>query len=181
MQNPWKTLKKEMVYENDWICVHHHDVLNPSGNPGIYGTVEFKNLAVGVIPVDAEGCTYLVGQFRYPLNQYSWEIPEGGCKLGTSALETAKRELKEETGIVAAQWQEIQKIHTSNSVTNEVGYIYLAEGLTFESSQPDDDEQLQIKKVTLREAYQLIEDGSITDSLSLAGLMKLKIMRPELF
>ncbi|MBL4707315.1 MAG: NUDIX hydrolase [Flavobacteriales bacterium] len=181
MDNPWKILKKELAYKNDWIEVYHHEVLNPSGNSGIYGTVEFKNLAVGVIPIDTSGNTYLVGQYRFPLNAYSWEIPEGGCKAGTNPLITAKRELKEETGIIAKKWQEIQQIHTSNSVTNEVGYIYLAEELSFEEAQPDDDEQLIIKKVSLKQAYEMVESGEITDSLSLAGIMKLKITRPELF
>lgn len=181
MNNPWEILKKELVYQNNWIKVYHHEVLNPSKKPGIYGTVEFQNLAIGVIPVDSSGNTYLVGQFRFPLNAYSWEIPEGGCKIGIDPLETAKRELREETGIVANDWQEIQQIHTSNSVTNEVGYLYLAESLSFYDPQPDDDEQLVIKKVSLREAYGMIEKGEITDSLSLAGIMKLKMIRPELF
>ncbi len=114
--NPWKTLSKKKVYENPWIKVEHHDVLNPSGQPGVYGTVAFQNIAIGIVPIDSEGYTYLVGQFRFPLNAYSWEIPEGGCALETDPLETAKRELREETGIVAQQWNELQKIHPRKAI-----------------------------------------------------------------
>jgi 8-oxo-dGTP pyrophosphatase MutT (NUDIX family) len=180
-ENPWKTLKKNTVYENPWIKVEHHEVLNPSGQPGVYGTVAFQNIAVGVIPIDTTNHTYLVGQFRFPLNAYSWEIPEGGCQLNTDPLATAKRELKEETGIIAQRWEKLQTIHTSNSVTDEFGIIYTAEDLEFFEANPDEDEDLEIQRISLKEVLEMIKRGEITDSLSLAGILRLHIERPELF
>jgi len=180
-ENPWRTLKKNTVYENPWIKVKHHEVLNPSGQPGVYGTVEFQNTAVGIIPIDQERCTFLVGQFRFPLNTYSWEIPEGGCKIHTDPLATAKRELKEETGIVAQKWEVLQTIHTSNSVTDEFGIIYTAENLEFFEANPDDDEDLVVKKIPLKEALEMVKCGEIRDSLSVAGLLRLHLEKPQLF
>jgi len=179
--NPWVKLKEVEVYDNPWISVNHHEVLNPAGNAGIYGTVHFKNIAIGIIPVDTDGFTWIVGQFRYPLNEYSWEIPEGGGKIGTPTLLSAQRELLEETGIEAEDWLEIQKIHTSNSVSDEVGFIYLAEGLTFYEAQPDEDEELEVRKIHLKVLYKLLLEGKITDSLSVAGLFRLKEIRPQYF
>jgi len=171
-RNPWQILDSEVKYENNWIQVLHQNVLNPSGGKGIYGTVNFKNIAVGVVPIDQDGNIWLVGQYRFPLNEYSWEIPEGGCPTGEEVLDTAKRELKEETGLIAQEWKLISKLHTSNSVCNEVAYIYLAEGITQTESQPEETEQLQVKKVTLKEALMMVMDDKITDSMSVAGILK---------
>ncbi len=171
-KNPWQILDSEVKYENNWIQVVHQNVINPSGGKGVYGTVNFKNIAVGVVPIDKEGNTWLVGQYRFPLNEYSWEIPEGGCPEGEEVLETAKRELKEETGLIAQNWSLISKLHTSNSVCNEVAYIFLAEEITQAESQPEDTEQLQVKKVSLKEALELVLADKITDSMSVAGILK---------
>ncbi|HLO44044.1 MAG TPA: NUDIX hydrolase [Leadbetterella sp.] len=171
-KNTWKKLSTTIQYSNPWIEVQHHEVLNPSGGEGIYGQVNFKNIAVGVVPVDAEGNTYLVGQFRFPLEEYSWEIPEGGCPLGEDVLAAAKRELLEETGLLAQNWTMISRIHTSNSVCNEVGFIFLAENLTQGEAEPEETEDLKIKKVTLKEAVELVMNNQITDSISIAGLLK---------
>ncbi|MCP9764553.1 NUDIX domain-containing protein [Lacihabitans soyangensis] len=171
-KNTWKKLSTTIQYSNPWIEVQHHEVLNPSGGEGIYGQVNFKNIAVGVVPVDAEGNTYLVGQFRFPLEEYSWEIPEGGCPLGEDVLAAAKRELLEETGLLAKNWTMISRIHTSNSVCNEVGFIFLAENLTQDEASPEETEDLKIKKVTLKEAVELVMNNQITDSISIAGLLK---------
>lgn len=179
--NPWTSLNKDTVYENSWIKVEHHNVLNPSNKKGIYGTVHFKNIAIGIIPIDKEGFTWLVGQYRYPLKQYSWEIPEGGGSLDVPPLDSAKRELLEETGIKAKKWTEIQQIHTSNSVSDEFGLIYLAEELSFGESQPEESEELTIKKISVKDAYKMVLDGIITDSLSIAGIFKLKALCPYLF
>lgn len=172
MNNPWKVKSKKTVYENPWIKVENHEVLNPAGNEGIYGTVHFKNIAIGIIPITRNQETYLVGQYRFPLNQYSWEIPEGGGKWGIDPLESAKRELREETGLVAQKWEESIRIHTSNSVSDEIGIIYLAKDLEQFEAQPDEDEILEIKKLPIKEAIQMVLDGQITDSLSVAGLLK---------
>ena len=171
-ENPWTTLSSAPIYENPWLSVREDQVLNPKGGRGIYGVVSFKNLAIGIVPVDADGNTYLVGQYRYPLREYSWEIPEGGGPLGVDALESAKRELKEETGFTAATWTNIGRIHTSNSVTNEEGYIFLAQDLTPGETEPEETEDLVIKKLPLTEAVEMVMAGEITDSLSIAGLLK---------
>jgi len=173
IQNPWTTLSAEEKYDNKWIKVTEYQVLNPSGGKGIYGKVHFKNKAIGVIPVDAEGQTWLVGQYRYPLNEFHWEIPEGGGPLHETSLEAAKRELQEETGITANRWTLLTRLHTSNSVTDEEGFIFLAEELTQgERALEETEADLRIKKLPLRDAVNMVMDGQITDSLSMIGLLK---------
>jgi ADP-ribose pyrophosphatase len=171
-KNPWETLSEEIAYQNDWIQVVHKEMLNPNGNPAIYGQVNFKNIAIGVIPLDENGFTWLVGQYRVPLDEYSWEIPEGGCPIGEEWVEAAKRELKEETGLVAKHYEVLCKIHTSNSVCNEEGYVYLAKGITQSEAQPEDTEDLKVKKIHISEALEMVMNNEITDSLSVAGILK---------
>jgi ADP-ribose pyrophosphatase len=175
-QNSWVTLNSELKYSNPWIELSEYNVLNPAGNPGIYGVVTFKNLAIGILPLDDEYNTWLVGQWRFPLNAYSWEIPEGGGPLGIDPLESAKRELKEETGLIAGKYTELGRIHTSNSVCNESGILYLAQNLTLTEAEPEESEDLQVKKLPFEEAYQMVMGGKITDSLSLAAILKTKIL-----
>lgn len=177
MANNWKKLSSKTVYENPWIEVEHHEVINPGGGEGIYGQVNFKNLAIGIVPIDADGNTYLVGQHRFPIDEYSWEIPEGGCPYGEEPLECAKRELLEETGLSARKWTMISKVHTSNSVCNEVGFVFMAEELTMGEAEPEETEDLALKKLPLEEAYNLVMQNKITDSLSIAGILKAKILR----
>src|SRR5690606_11769102 len=123
-----------------WISVTQYDVLNPAGKPGIYGVVSFKNKAIGVLPLDEHNNTWLVGQWRYPLKQYSWEIPEGGGPMGEDPLEAAKRELKEETGLVASSYTEIARMHTSNSVSDEEAILYIARNLVQSEAEPEESE-----------------------------------------
>lgn len=175
-QNPWTKLSQEVKYDNPWIKVSEHQVLNPAGNPGIYGVVNFKNLAIGIIPLDSEHHTWLVGQYRYPLDIYSWEIPEGGSPLGIDPIEGAKRELLEETGMQASDLRLIQTMHLSNSVSDEYALIYLATGLTQGEAEPEETEQLRVRKLPFQEAYQMVCRGEITDSLSVAGILKLQLM-----
>jgi ADP-ribose pyrophosphatase len=175
--NPWQTLTSEVKYDNSWIQVRHEEVLNPAGNPGIYGLVHFKNRAIGVIPIDDEGNTYLVGQYRYPLKEYSWEIPEGGGPMNEASLVAAQRELLEETGLMADKWTEIGKVHLSNSVCDEHGFLYIAENLTQAEQQPEETEQLVIRKLPLTEAIEMAMNSEITDSLSVIGLLKVARMR----
>jgi len=170
--NPWKTLSTKTIYDNPWINVREDKVINPSGNNGIYGVVSFKNKAIGIVPVDKEGYTYLVGQYRYTLNEYSWEIPEGGGPIGIEPLESAKRELKEETGFTAKKWTNLGRLHTSNSVTDEEGFIFLAEDLIDGESEPEETEKLEVKKIHLKEAVEMVMSGEITDSLAIIGIMK---------
>lgn len=174
-RNPWQTVSETHIYENPWIQLTEFGVRNPSGNPGIYGVVHFKNVAVGVVPYEA-GYIWLVGQYRYPLKRYSWEIPEGGGAIGVDALASAKRELKEETGLTAAHYQVIVNMHLSNSVSDEVAVVFLATGLTVGEAEPEETEELAIQKVTLAEAYARVETGEITDSMTVATIYKLIIM-----
>jgi 8-oxo-dGTP pyrophosphatase MutT (NUDIX family) len=176
--SPWTTISTREVYSNKWIQVTEHDVLNPSGGKGIYGKVHFKNKAIGIIPVDHDGNTWLVGQHRYTLNEYSWEIPEGGGLIDTDTLESAKRELKEETGLTANRWQLLMRIHTSNSVTDEEAFVFLAEELTEGTPTPEETEaDLVVKKMPLHQAIAMVMDGAITDSMSVAGLLKVARMK----
>ena len=170
--NPWTTHAITTVYDNPWIAVTHREVTTPGGHPGIYGMVHFKNLAIGIVPLDEEQHIWLVGQFRYPLNQYSWEIPEGGCPLGTAPLDSAKRELREETGMEAREWTKILDMHLSNSVSDEAAVVYLAQGLSFGEPEPEETESLQLRRVSLETALNMIDSGEITDSISVAALLK---------
>ncbi|MBW0178029.1 NUDIX hydrolase [Sediminibacterium sp.] len=176
-KNPWVSLHSKTVYDNKWIRVTEDDVINPKGGPGIYGKVHFKNIAIGIIAIDEQQHIWLVGQYRYTLNAYSWEIPEGGCPLSENPLEGAKRELKEETGLVADEWKELFRMHLSNSVSDELAIIYLAAGLIQEEAEPEDTEDLQLQKVSVDQAYEMTETGAITDSISVAAITKLKLMQ----
>jgi len=170
-KNPWITHTSKTMYQNPWIEVTEHEVTNPGGGKNLYGKVHFKNYALGILALDEQMNTWLVGQWRYPLNEYSWELPMGGGPLDQDRLESAKKELKEETGITATHWQEITKIHLSNSVTDEVGYGYLAQGLTFEETAFEETEDLEIRKLPLKEAVNMCLNGEITDSLSVATIL----------
>lgn len=175
-QNPWQTLHVKKIFESPWIELELHDVINPSGNKGQYNIVKFKHLAIGILPVDHQGYTYLVGQWRYPLNQYSWEIPEGGGKLDIHPLESAKRELLEETGLKANHYQELLRLHTSNSVTNELAIVYLATDLQQHQSTPEETEDITIQKIHLKEAFNMVMNNQITDSISVAAILKASII-----
>lgn len=170
--NPWQTLSEHTAYENKWITVSHRAVINPSGGQGIYGLVHFKNTAIGILPIDDQGFTWLVGQYRYTLNRYSWEIPEGGGPVGESLLASAQRELLEETGITAAYWSPLLELHTSNSVTDEYGVAFLAKGLSFGAAMPEETEDLRVRRLPFSTALQMVLDGEITDALSMLAIMK---------
>ena len=170
--NPWQTLSTEPKYENPWISVREDQVLNPKGGPGIYGVVSMRNKAIGVVPLDEQGNTWLVGQYRYTLNEYSWEIPMGGGLLGVDPVESAQRELREETGLLAARWTHLARLHTSNSVTDEEGFVFLAQDLTQTDWEPEETEDLRLWKLPLAQAVDLVMRDVITDAISVAGLLK---------
>jgi 8-oxo-dGTP pyrophosphatase MutT (NUDIX family) len=177
--NPWTTLSSRLVYENPWIRVREDQVLRPDGKPGIYGVVHFKNRAVGVLPVDEEGAVWLVGQYRYPLHAYSWEIPEGGCPEAETPEDTARRELREETGLSAGKLELIATAHLSNSVSDEVGYIYRATELTHGESMPEGTEALHARRVPWDEAWEMFRRGEITDSMSVIAILHEAVRRLE--
>lgn len=177
--NPWKLKSTKKVYENPWISVHHDEVETPTGSDGIYGKVLFKNKAIGIIPLDADNNTWLVGQYRYTLEEYSWEIPMGGGPLKEDRLAAAKRELQEETGITAKDWDCILRIHTSNCVTDEEGFVYTAKELSYGETSFDSTEDLEIKKVPFSEAVNMVNQGKITDAISIAGILKVNALLQE--
>jgi 8-oxo-dGTP pyrophosphatase MutT (NUDIX family) len=179
MENPWTILGEKKVYDNKWIGVTEYDVLNPNGGKGIYGKVHFKSLAIGVVPLDEEGYTYLVGQYRFPLEAYSWEIPEGGGEMDVAPVESAQRELLEETGLVAGEWTHILDMHLSNSVSDERAYVFLARKLEQRTATPEETEQLIVRRVHFEEAYKMVGRGEITDSMAVAGILKVKLMLLE--
>ena len=171
-ENPWKKLSAQIKYDNPWINLTEYQVITPAGTQGIYGKVHFKNIAVGVIAIDADNHTYLVGQYRFPLDLYSWEIPEGGCPEGTDWLDAAKRELKEETGFEAGKWTEILQMHVSNSVSDEFAVVYVAQELVAGQAEPEETEDLQIIKMPFAQAVEWVMEGKITDSISVAAILK---------
>lgn len=174
--NPWQVLAAVEKYDNPWINVTQYDVINPGGGKGIYGKIHFKNIAVGVIPIDENGNTYLVGQYRFVLSAYSWEIPEGGCPEGADPLAAAKRELLEETGLVANEWKELMKMQLSNSVSDELAIVYLATQLRQDKAEPEETEQLKIRKLPFETLYQMVEAGTIMDSITVAAVLKTKLL-----
>lgn len=178
-KNPWQVLAQKEIYDNKWISVTEYDVINPNGGKGIYGKVHFKNLAIGIVALDSDNNTYLVGQYRFVIDEYSWEIPEGGGPLTDDPLASAKRELLEETGLIANEWQLLLKLHLSNSVSDEVSLIYLARNLEQKTAMPEETEQLIVKKIPFNDAWQMVEKGEITDSIAVLALQKIKIMMLE--
>jgi len=177
MDNPWKILAERPIYDNPWIGVTEYDVINPGGGKGIYGKVHYKGLAIGIVPMDDEGHIWLVGQYRFVLDAYSWEIPEGGGRHDVPPIESAKRELEEETGLVARDWSLLMEMHLSNSVSDEQAFVYLARGLEQREAMPEETEQLTVRRLPFEEAYKMVERGEITDSISVAAILKVKLMQ----
>ncbi|MBS1531418.1 MAG: NUDIX hydrolase [Bacteroidetes bacterium] len=178
-ENPWQITSDKKIYDNPWISLTEFQVINPSGNPGIYGKIYFKNFAIGIIPLDDDMNTYMVGQYRFAPDCYSWEIPEGGGPLDIDPLESAKRELLEEAGLKADQWTELFRMHLSNSVTDELSIIYLARGLKQFEPEPEDTEQLSLRKVPFAEIYRKVCDGEISDAITIAAVLKVQLMIAE--
>jgi 8-oxo-dGTP pyrophosphatase MutT (NUDIX family) len=175
--NPWLTHHTEVVFENPYVWIEHSPVTRPDGTPGTYSVIRFRRAAVGIIAIDATGHTYLVGQYRYPTSRYEWEIPEGGCEARETPLECAKRELREEVGLLATHWEQILHMQLSNSCTDEVSYTFLATGLTPTAPEPDATEKLQIVRLPLSEAFQRLYQGEIRDAISVSSLYKVQAMQ----
>jgi 8-oxo-dGTP pyrophosphatase MutT (NUDIX family) len=169
----WKVKSSRIAYENPWIKVTHDEVITPKGTDGIYGTVHFKNTAIGVLPIDEEGNTWLVKQSRYTLNQYTWEIPEGGCPQGEDPVNAARRELEEEVGLKAAEITELMRMHLSNSVSDELAIVFIAKGLSTGQQSLESTEDIEYKKIPLTEAIEMVKRGDITDSISVAALLRI--------
>jgi 8-oxo-dGTP pyrophosphatase MutT (NUDIX family) len=175
-KNPWRTLSSREVYENSWIRLREDAVVRPDGERGIYGVVHFRNVAIGILAVEADSI-YLVGQYRYTLERYSWEIPEGGCAEDEDWLSAAQRELAEETGLRADKWEQMGQAHLSNSVTDELAVWFLATGLTQGEHQPEGTEQLKVRRIPFAQALRMALTGEITDALSLLAIMQYQLIR----
>jgi len=173
----WRKLGSRTVYENDWMEVLEDHVINPGGGENQYGHVHFKNRAVAIVPLDGAGNTWLVGQQRYTLNAYSWELPMGGAPLDEEPLDAARRELREETGLTAGRWTEIMRVHTSNSITDEIGIVFVAEDLVAGEPDFEETEDLRIRKLPLDAAVAMVNAGEITDAISVAALLKTAFLR----
>jgi len=174
---PWTRRTRRVAYENPWITIWHDEVIRPDGEPGIYGVVHFANVAVGVLAIDGAGRVLLVGQHRYALDRYSWEIPEGGVPAGESAQDGARRELREETGIEAAEWIELSRCHLSNSVSDEEAILFLATGLTHGVATPDGTESLAVRWVPFDEVLAMTMDGRITDAMTILAVHRAALAR----
>jgi len=179
LRRNWTINSSEIKYDNPWITVTEHQVINPSGNNGIYGEVHFKNIAIGIVALDDQDHLYMVNQYRFVLNQDSLEIPEGGGSLEIDPLVSAKRELKEETGLEANSWEKLMELHLSNSVSNERAIIYLAKGLHQGEMDLEETEDIVVSKLSLKEAYDMVNENKITDAISVAAILKLYLLQLE--
>ncbi len=176
--NPWTTHATTTAYENPWITVDHNEVTTPGGSAGIYGVVRFKNLAVGVVPVDEDDHTWLVGQYRYTLDEYSWEMPAGGCPAHEDPADTARRELIEETGLHAATIEPLfAGVRLSNSVTDESSIAYLATDLSAGAAEPEDTEELRLRRVCVDDAIEMCLNGEINDAFTILAFQRLALSR----
>ena len=169
-RNPWTTLSSDTRYDNNWITVTEHQVRTPAQSQGIYGTVHFKHLAVGIVPIDSAGFTWLVGQYRYPLKAWSWEIPEGGGNLAVAPIETAKRELKEETGFGARRLQLVRPLTLSPSYMEFAAHLVLAEDLYPERLPGDEPEEIDVVPWKLADLHELMLRDDCSEGRSLAAL-----------
>lgn len=171
-ENPWKRIESRTVYTNPWLTLREDQVIRPDGKPGIYSVIETR-IATGVVALTPEEKIYLIGQYRYPTEEYSWEIVEGGSEPGEDPLATAKRELREEAGLIAEEWTPLGgEIHLSNCISSEVGRLYLARDLTEVAPEPDGTEVLQIKKIPFTEALEMVDAGEIKDAMSIIGILR---------
>ncbi len=175
-KNPWKTISSRTVYSNPWITVREDSVLNPNGNPGIYGVVQSR-IATGVVALTELNEVYLIGQYRYPTEMYSWEIPEGGAEVGEDPLSAIQRELREEAGVIASEWMPLgSEMHLSNCHSSERAFLYIARNLTVVAQEPDDTEVLAVKKVPFKEVLQMVDEGTIVDAMTIIAILRAQRM-----
>ncbi len=170
--NPWIVKGMTHAFENDWFRIDEHDVVRPDGKQGYYGVVRIRRLAVGVLPIEVDGSVHMVGQWRFPLGRYSWEMPEGGAEPGEDALECAKRELVEESGLSAGSWTRVLEMDLSNSLTDEQAVIFVATDLRQGQAQPEATEVLQQRWAHFMDVLARVADGRIRDALTVAAVLR---------
>lgn len=170
--NPWTVRAVTQPFANDWFRIDSHAVVHPGGAEGVYSVIRARRLAVGVLPIEADGSVHLVGQWRFPLARYSWEMPEGGADPGEDARACAARELAEETGMTAAALTPILEMDMSNSLSDERAVIFLALGLTPGEARPEATEVLKRRRAPFLDALALAADGRIRDSMTVAALFR---------
>lgn len=171
----WKRLSSRVVYDNPWITVFDEQVINPAGGENQYGRVHFKSKAIAIVPLDKAGNTWLVGQDRYTTGKYSWEVPMGGSEPGEEPALAAARELREETGLTAGKLEQVMRLHTSNSITDEEGFVFVATALCEGEPEFDEMEVLKIRKLPLAAAVDMVKRGEITDAISIAALLRIDL------
>ena len=169
----WKKLSSKQIFDNPWFSVLEDHVVNPGGGENLYGHIRFKNQAIAIVPIDTEGYTWIVGQDRYTLGEYSWEVPMGGSSQTEAPIDSAHRELREETGLVAGRMQQLMRVHVSNSITDEVGYVFLAEDLTEGEKEPEETENITVRRLPFDDALEMSLSGEITDALSCLALLRI--------
>lgn len=178
--NPWATKSSQVLHDNPWLRLDSHEVIGPDGKDYTYYVTHFHNRACGVVPYevrDGVPGVWLVGQTRYALDCYSWELPEGGVPRGEDIAVAARRELKEEAGIEAKTLIWLFDLHTSNSLTDEWGQVFLATGLTHGDAELEGTEDITALFVPLDDALRAIAEGRITDAITIAGLYRTELMR----
>ena len=170
--NPWRVKSVTTAFENPWFRVEAHHVVHPGGADGVYGVIRMRRVAVGVLPIDDDGMVWLVGQWRFPLGRYSWEMPEGGSDPNEAAVECATRELAEETGLRAGRLEPILELDLSNSVSDERAVMFLATDLQEGDAAPEPTEVLQRRKAPFRDVLDRAVKGQIRDSMTVAALLR---------
>ncbi len=170
--NPWTVTGRSTSFENNWIRIEDNSVLNPAGNPAIYSVVRVRRVAVGALPIDAHGHVHMVGQWRFALGRYSWEMPEGGAEPGEAAEACAHRELAEETGLRAGQMLKILDLDLSNSFTDERAALFLATELTTGEAAPEETEVFNRLTAPFSEVLARCVNGEITDAMTVAAVLR---------
>jgi 8-oxo-dGDP phosphatase len=178
--NPWKTLASRIAYQNAWLRLREDTVIRPDGQQGIYGVVEIRP-SVGIVALNSGDEIALVGQWRYPLSRYTWEIPRGGSKEGESdLLAVAQRELREEAGLEARVWQRLGAVDLNNGVTTDIEHLFLANGVVQTEADLDPEEEIELRWVPFAESVQMALSGEISEVCSVAAiLMAARIVSPS--
>ena len=177
--NPWKFISSKEIYKNPWLRLREDQVIRPDGEKGVYSVVETR-VATGVVAFDEDDNVIMVGQYRYPLDEYSWEIVEGGAEQDEVPLEAIKRELVEEAGIVASEWESLGgEIFLNDCISSERCFLFVARGLNSVGSHPEGTEVLKIKKIPFNEVLKMVLNGQIKDSMTIMAILLVNQIRSK--